>query len=173
MVNSGSIQSISSSNGRQLSSFLLEERVGWYMNLITPIRSPHWPLWLTPLSSSSIFPLWSSSSSSSSSFLPLSISSLSPISCSVLKQDESLWSPKRLQIPTDYQAVHSPLASPFFCHIFFPPALLWSIQMSAVVSVSGLMMYDKLCIHFLTSHYCICIPPRAVCIHTDLKGGKM
>lgn len=61
-------------NGRQLSSFLLEERVGWYMNLITPIRSPHWPLRLTPLSSSSIFPLWYSSSSS----LPLP-SSLTPL----------------------------------------------------------------------------------------------
>lgn len=167
MVDPGSIRSISTSNERQLSSSLWEERVGWYMNLITPIRSPHWPLWR---SSSSISPLYSSSSSS---FLPLSISSFSPISCSVLNKTNRSDLPKRLQILTDCQAVHSPLTSPFFCHFFFfPPPLLWSIQMSVVVSVSGLMMYDKLCVHFLTSHYCICIPPRAVCIHAGLKGKR-
>lgn len=113
MVDPGSIRSISTSNERQLSSSLWEERVGWYMNLITPIRSPHWPLWR---SSSSISPLYSSSSSS---FLPLSISSFSPISCSVLNKTNRSDLPKRLQILTDCQAVHSPLTSPFFCHFFF------------------------------------------------------
>lgn len=88
-----------------------------------------------------------------------------------IKQDESLWSPKRFQILTDYQAVHSLPTSPFFCN-FFPPLLLWSIQMSAVDSVSGLMMYDKFCIHFVTFHYCICIPQKAVCIHAGSKEKR-
>lgn len=49
--------------------------------------------------------------------LPLSISLLSHQLWHI-KQGESFWSPKRLQILTDYQAVHSPPTSPFFCHFF-------------------------------------------------------
>lgn len=83
VVDQDSKLSMSSSNRRQLSFSLLEERVRWYMNLITPIRCSHWPLWLTPISSTSIYPLWSSSS-----FLPLSISSLSRISIGVLNKTD-------------------------------------------------------------------------------------